>query len=82
MRIEDAIKLAGGATEAADLPSVNLAKICRDGIQINVKVDKSKMKRKLTTEEEIRLAKSRLLYDQTVSLQSLSKWRKVNRLAN
>lgn len=67
-RIEDAIKLAGGETEDADLSSVNLAKICRDGIQINVKVDKSKVKRKLTIDEEIRLAKSRLLYDQTTAI--------------
>ena len=51
MRIEDAIKLAGGATEIADLSSVNLAKKCRDGMQIDVKVDKSKVKVELTPEE-------------------------------
>lgn len=51
MRIEDAIKLAGGVTENADIASVNFAKKCRDGMQIDVKVDKSKVKVELTPEE-------------------------------
>ena len=41
-RIEDAIKLAGGVTEIADIASVNFAKKCRDGMQIDVKEKSSK----------------------------------------
>ena len=51
MRIKDAIKIAGGVTEIADIASVNFAKKCRDGMQINVKVDKSKVKVELTPEQ-------------------------------
>ena len=51
MRIVDAIKLAGGVTEVADESSVNFASKCRDGMQIDVKVDKSKVKVELSAKE-------------------------------
>ena len=56
-RIEDAIKLAGGVTEIADLSSVNLAKKCRDGMQIDVKVKSSKplSARQIREQAEFRL---------------------------
>ncbi len=36
-RVEDAIEVAGGVTEGADLNSVNWAKILRDGDEVEVK---------------------------------------------
>lgn len=41
-RAEDAIAAAGGLTEAADRNKVNLAKKCKDGMQVNVPEQKSK----------------------------------------
>lgn len=36
IRYQEALEVAGGATEEADLTRVNLAKKCRDGSQVNV----------------------------------------------
>ena len=56
-RIEDAIKLAGGVTEIADISSVNFAKKCRDGMQIDVKEKSSKplSARQIREQAELRL---------------------------
>lgn len=36
IRYQEALEVAGGATEEADLTRVNLAKKCKDGSQVNV----------------------------------------------
>ncbi len=52
-RAVDAIAAAGGMTEEANKDKVNLAKICKDGMQVNVPRLSAKELRKLRQENEI-----------------------------
>ncbi len=45
-RVQEALKNAGGPTDEADLSKVNLAKKCKDGMQINVPYKKEKKSRR------------------------------------
>lgn len=62
-RAIDAIEAAGGMTEEANKDRVNLAKICKDGIQVNVPRLSEKELRRLQKEKNAAVSTSVQTYD-------------------
>lgn len=65
-RAVDAIEAAGGMTEEANKDRVNLAKICKDGMQINVPRLSAKELRKLKQAQNVYVSESANAVDNAV----------------
>lgn len=53
-RVQEVLPLAGGVTAEADLNRINLAKVVKDGMQINVPEQKNKSSTRKTANKEVR----------------------------
>lgn len=65
-RAVDAIEAAGGMTEEANKDRVNLAKICKDGMQVNVPRLSAKELRKLKQAQNVYVSESATAVDNVV----------------